>query len=102
MPWHRCPRALESCGGAKVNLQGLVGLLPSYTAPRKPGSAADMLAPKIEMESPPMISGRFTLPIRRGDRSRHTFASGESATPPGGKKSGRSRRATPIRSSAIP
>ena len=33
---------------------------------------------------------------------RYTFASGGSATPPGGKNSGISRRATPIRLSAIP
>jgi hypothetical protein len=35
-------------------------------------------------------------------QSHHTFASGESATPSGGKTSGMSRRATPIRLSAIP
>ena len=32
----------------------------------------------------------------------YTFASGGSATPPGGKHSGTSSRATPIRLSAIP
>ncbi len=33
---------------------------------------------------------------------RYTFASGGSAIPPGGKNSGTSRRATPMRLSAIP
>jgi hypothetical protein len=28
------PFTLKSCGGAKVNLQGLVGLLPSYSTPQ--------------------------------------------------------------------
>ncbi len=37
-----------------------------------------------------------------GNRTRYTFASGGSATPSGGKTSGMSRRATPIRLSAIP
>jgi hypothetical protein len=36
------------------------------------------------------------------NRARYTFAPGGSATPPGGKISGMSRRATPIRMSAIP
>lgn len=36
------------------------------------------------------------------NQARYTFASGGSATPPCGKKSGISRRATPIRLSAIP
>ncbi len=39
---------------------------------------------------------------RRNSRFRHTFASGGSAIPSDGRKSGRSRRATPIRLSAIP
>ncbi len=36
------------------------------------------------------------------NRARYTFPSGGSATPSGGRWSGRSRRATPIRLSAIP
>jgi hypothetical protein len=38
----------------------------------------------------------------KSNRTHHTFASGESATLSGGKTSGMSRRATPIRLSAIP
>ena len=42
----------------------------------------------------PLVSG--------ASQARYTFASGGSATPPGGRRSGKSRRATPIRLSAIP
>ena len=43
----------------------------------------------------------FTVSNLR-NRARYTFASGGSAAPPGGRESGKSRRATPIRLSAIP
>ncbi len=44
----------------------------------------------------------FTVLKVHNSGAYYTFVSGGSATPPGGKNSGKSRRATPIRSWAIP